>query len=367
MTSPGRRSGERCRRPGRREAEVPRRRWRRWRGRSSSAHRRSRRSTSTGCGVTGWRAAGWTVELAPVEVTIYAMELLAWRAPDAEFRVTVSPGTYVRAHRARRRAQRSGPGRTWWRSAGKRSARCRWRMRFRSTRIEGPASLQARRSRCWRRCGGCEMDEARAGRTCSTGGRLRGRGREDAQGGHCRPGARRQLVAVAECSECGRICEPVVVLEVRWVSSGSAPRAPPSPSARSTACTSRTTRCCRRRRVAPRPPAGPCVVVTFDPHPVEVVRPERAPLRLTTEVERRAAMAACGVEHALVLRFDAALAALPPEQFVREHPDGALRHARTGHRARSRVRARAERRRRHPAGASARPRASGWSWCRRSR
>lgn len=61
-----------------------------------------------------------------------------------------------------------------------------------------------------------------------------------------------------------------------------------------------------------------CVVVTFDPHPVEVVRPDRAPFRLTTEVERRAAMAACGVEHALVLRFDAALAALPPEQFVRD-------------------------------------------------
>ncbi len=61
-----------------------------------------------------------------------------------------------------------------------------------------------------------------------------------------------------------------------------------------------------------------CVVVTFDPHPVEVVRPERAPLRLTTEVERRAVMAACGVQHALVLRFDEALAALPPDRFVRD-------------------------------------------------
>jgi riboflavin kinase/FMN adenylyltransferase len=59
------------------------------------------------------------------------------------------------------------------------------------------------------------------------------------------------------------------------------------------------------------------VVVTFDPHPVEVVRPERAPQRLTTEVERRAALAAAGIDHALVLRFDDALAALPPEQFVR--------------------------------------------------
>jgi riboflavin kinase/FMN adenylyltransferase len=58
------------------------------------------------------------------------------------------------------------------------------------------------------------------------------------------------------------------------------------------------------------------VVVTFDPHPLEVVRPERAPRLLTTEVERRALLAASGVEHALVLRFDAALAALSPAEFV---------------------------------------------------
>ena len=40
---------------------------------------------------------GVDVELPPVEVTVYALELLTWSAPDAEFRVTVSPGTYVRA------------------------------------------------------------------------------------------------------------------------------------------------------------------------------------------------------------------------------------------------------------------------------
>jgi tRNA pseudouridine55 synthase len=50
-------------------------------------------------GVRSHRLArrGVAVELAPVEVTIHAIELLAWHAPDAEFRVTVSPGTYVRA------------------------------------------------------------------------------------------------------------------------------------------------------------------------------------------------------------------------------------------------------------------------------
>ncbi len=58
------------------------------------------------------------------------------------------------------------------------------------------------------------------------------------------------------------------------------------------------------------------VLVTFDPHPVEVVRPDARRFLLTTEVERRAILAQCGVEYVLVLRFDAALAALPPEQFV---------------------------------------------------
>jgi tRNA pseudouridine55 synthase len=50
-------------------------------------------------GVRSYRLArrGEAVELPPVEVTVSAVELLAWRAPDAEFRVTVSAGTYIRA------------------------------------------------------------------------------------------------------------------------------------------------------------------------------------------------------------------------------------------------------------------------------
>lgn len=60
------------------------------------------------------------------------------------------------------------------------------------------------------------------------------------------------------------------------------------------------------------------VLVTFEPHPLEVVRPERAPALLSTPIERRAALAETGIGHVLVLRFDAAMAALPPERFVRE-------------------------------------------------
>ncbi len=40
---------------------------------------------------------GRPVELAEVAVTVHSIELVAWRAPDATFRATVSAGTYVRA------------------------------------------------------------------------------------------------------------------------------------------------------------------------------------------------------------------------------------------------------------------------------
>ena len=60
------------------------------------------------------------------------------------------------------------------------------------------------------------------------------------------------------------------------------------------------------------------VLVTFEPHPLEVVRPARAPALLSTPLERRAALAETGIGHVLVLAFDAAMAALPPERFVRE-------------------------------------------------
>lgn len=58
-------------------------------------------------------------------------------------------------------------------------------------------------------------------------------------------------------------------------------------------------------------------VLTFDPHPARVVAPERAPRLLTTLDDRCTLMAACGIEQALVLPFDSALARLSPEEFVR--------------------------------------------------
>lgn len=60
------------------------------------------------------------------------------------------------------------------------------------------------------------------------------------------------------------------------------------------------------------------VLVTFDPHPMAVVNPAAAPLLLTTGPERREILAQTGLDYAVLLHFDRALAAMPPEQFVRE-------------------------------------------------
>ncbi|WP_341928368.1 bifunctional riboflavin kinase/FAD synthetase [Nocardioides psychrotolerans] len=58
------------------------------------------------------------------------------------------------------------------------------------------------------------------------------------------------------------------------------------------------------------------VAVTFDPHPMAVLRPEHAPTMLTT-IERRAELlAGAGVDAVLALPFDTSVAAWSPTEFV---------------------------------------------------
>ena len=66
------------------------------------------------------------------------------------------------------------------------------------------------------------------------------------------------------------------------------------------------------------------IAVTFDPHPEQFLRPHRAPALLALMDERIALLAATGIDGVLVLPFDAALAAMPAEEFVREILVGAL-------------------------------------------
>jgi riboflavin kinase/FMN adenylyltransferase len=59
------------------------------------------------------------------------------------------------------------------------------------------------------------------------------------------------------------------------------------------------------------------VLVTFEPHPLEVVNPQAAPPLLTTGPERREILAQTPLDLAYFLRFDRQVAAMSPEEFVR--------------------------------------------------
>src|SRR6185436_11591924 len=62
--------------------------------------------------------------------------------------------------------------------------------------------------------------------------------------------------------------------------------------------------------------SGTPVVVTFDPHPAKVLRPQDAPHLLTATQHKIALIRDLGVAHLLVLHFDLAFAATAPEDFV---------------------------------------------------
>ncbi|HEX4665551.1 MAG TPA: bifunctional riboflavin kinase/FAD synthetase [Chthoniobacterales bacterium] len=63
---------------------------------------------------------------------------------------------------------------------------------------------------------------------------------------------------------------------------------------------------------------GTAVVVTFDPHPAKILRPDKTPRLLTATPHKVALIRALGVSHLLVLTFDRDLAATAPDDFVRQ-------------------------------------------------
>ena len=69
------------------------------------------------------------------------------------------------------------------------------------------------------------------------------------------------------------------------------------------------------------------VAVTFDPHPIAVLRPEHAPPTLTTIDERLVLLEAAGADDVLVVPFSREIAAWTPEEFIDRIVVGAL-HAR---------------------------------------
>ncbi|MFS3129655.1 bifunctional riboflavin kinase/FAD synthetase [Nocardioides sp. Bht2] len=72
----------------------------------------------------------------------------------------------------------------------------------------------------------------------------------------------------------------------------------------------------RAREVADQLGGLPVVAVTFDPHPMAVLRPEHAPVMLTTLEERAALLGEAGVDHVLVIPFDREVAGWSPAEFV---------------------------------------------------
>ena len=63
---------------------------------------------------------------------------------------------------------------------------------------------------------------------------------------------------------------------------------------------------------------GTPVVVTFDPHPAKILRPNDAPHLLTARQHKIDLIRSLGVAHLLVLEFNRQFAATPPDEFVRQ-------------------------------------------------
>jgi len=59
------------------------------------------------------------------------------------------------------------------------------------------------------------------------------------------------------------------------------------------------------------------VVMTFDPHPPRIVRPDKAPPLLMTKAQKLEAIAEAGVQGAAIVRFTPELSRWDPETFVR--------------------------------------------------
>jgi riboflavin kinase/FMN adenylyltransferase len=60
------------------------------------------------------------------------------------------------------------------------------------------------------------------------------------------------------------------------------------------------------------------LLITFEPHPLKILRPGSAPPLILTPAEKLDLLAGCGVEHALVIPFTREFAGIPAEAFVRE-------------------------------------------------
>jgi len=62
----------------------------------------------------------------------------------------------------------------------------------------------------------------------------------------------------------------------------------------------------------------PAIVFTFDRHPAELLRPDRAPDYITTPEQRIQLIEQLDADAMVIAQFDTALSILSPEEFVRD-------------------------------------------------
>ena len=72
----------------------------------------------------------------------------------------------------------------------------------------------------------------------------------------------------------------------------------------------------RQTAAAAREQKAEPALITFEPHPRCLLDPANCPQSITTLQEKLALIESHGIEHAIVLRFDRALASLSPQEFV---------------------------------------------------
>ncbi|MBV7255632.1 bifunctional riboflavin kinase/FAD synthetase [Pacificimonas sp. WHA3] len=63
---------------------------------------------------------------------------------------------------------------------------------------------------------------------------------------------------------------------------------------------------------------GPSIVITFDPHPVRLFKPDAPPMTLTTIPQRLDLFERFGLDATVVLSFDRNMARLSPKDFIRD-------------------------------------------------
>ena len=69
-------------------------------------------------------------------------------------------------------------------------------------------------------------------------------------------------------------------------------------------------------RDAARQAGGMSVALTFDPHPIRVLRPDHAPVLLTSTAHKPALIEQLGIDACAIIHFDTAFAATTAEEFV---------------------------------------------------